>query len=71
MVQAPHAPPLILEATNRKTVGTGEVVLVHFTVVRAQATYPSIGPGKHRRPPDTEEANVAEDLVVVPKSALP
>ena len=71
MVQAPYAPPLIPEATNRKTVGTVVVVPVNIAVVVVQVTVPSIGAGKRRRPPETDEANVAEGPVAAPTAARP
>jgi len=72
MVQAPYAPPLIPEATNRKTVGTEVVeVPVNKAVAVVQETVQSNGTGKRRRPPVTVAANVAEDPVVVPKAARP
>ena len=72
MVQAPHAPPLIPEATNRKTVGTVEgVVPVNTAAGVDQVTEPRTGPGKRRRPPVTVAANVVEGPVVVPKAARP
>ena len=66
MVQAPHAPPLIPEATNRKTVGTVVGVPVEIAVVGVQETVPSKGTGKRRRPPATVEAKVEEVPVAVP-----
>ncbi len=78
MVQAPYAPPLIPEATNRKTVGTSAVVPGNVTVVIGKVTEPSIGSGKRRRPPVTEVANdevgpegEGPAVVVVPKAARP
>ena len=66
MVQSPYAPPLIPEATNRKTDGMAGVVPGNTAVEVVQGTVPSIGPGKRRRPPVPVEANVVEDPVGVP-----
>ena len=66
MVQAPHAPPLIPEATNRKTVGTIAAVPDDIAEVAVQVTAPSKGTGKRRRPPVTVAANVEEAPVVAP-----
>jgi hypothetical protein len=71
MVQSPYAPPLIPEATNRKTEGTAEVVPVRIDVVGVQESVPSIGPGKRRRPAVTPVANVDEVPVVEPSAARP
>jgi len=72
MFQAPYAPPLIPEATNRKTVGTGEVVPVNTAGADVvQATVPRTGSGKRRRPPESVGANVEEGPVVVPTAARP
>ena len=71
IVQAPHAPPLIPEATNRKTVGSVGVAPEHITEVIAQVTVPSIGTVKRRRPPVTEAANVVEFPEVAPTAARP
>ena len=72
MVQAPYAPPLIPEATNRKTEGTGEVVVpVNIAGGVVQDTVPSIGSGKRRRPPVTVAVIVGEGPFVVPKAARP
>ena len=71
MVQAPHAPPLIPEATNRKTVGTVVDAPVNAAVVEVQNTVPGIGSGKRRRPPETVEATAAEAPVAEPKAARP
>jgi len=71
MVQAPHAPPLIPEATNRKTVGTAAAAPVNRAVVVVQVTDPSIGSGKRRRPPVTVVANEDEVPVEAPKAARP
>ena len=66
MVQASLAPPLIPEATNRKTVGTVVVAPVNIAVVEVLGTAPSIDPVLQRRPPVTDVANVEEVPVVVP-----
>ena len=71
MVQAPYAPPLIPEATNRKTDRTAVEVPAAVTVVVVQGTAQSIGTGKRRRPTETVGANVVEDPVEVPKAAWP
>ena len=71
MVQAPYAPPLIPEATNRKTVGTVVVVPENIAVAVVQETVPSIGSGKRRRPPITDVANAVEGPAVDPKAARP
>ncbi len=57
MVQAPYAPPLIPEATNRKTAGMVGGVPVNIAGVVVEVTVPSIGSGKRRRPPETVVAN--------------
>jgi hypothetical protein len=66
MVQASLAPPLIPEATNRKTVGTVVVVPVDVAVVVVQVTVPGIGPRRGRRPPVTVVSKVVEVSIVVP-----
>ena len=66
MVQAPHAPPLIHEATNRKTECTAVVKPENGTVGGVQGTVPGTGPGERRRPPVTDDANAAEGPAVVP-----
>ena len=71
MIQAPYAPPLILEATNRKTVGTGVVDPVNIAVVAVQGPGPSTGSGKRRRPPVTDDANEEEVPVADPQAARP
>ncbi len=71
MVQAPYAPPLIPEATNRKTVGTAVVGPVNSAGGVAQVTDPNTGTGKRRRPPATIAANEVEVPEEVPKAARP
>ncbi len=72
MVQAPYAPPLIPEATNRTTVGTVAAVPGNIAGVEVQDTEPSIiGSVKRRRPPVTGVANAEEVPVVVPRAARP
>jgi hypothetical protein len=75
MVQAPYAPPLIPEASNRKTKSTEAVVAVvvpfNSAGVVVQVPAISIGAGKRRRPPATEVANAVEAPVEVPKAARP
>jgi len=66
MVQASLAPPLIPEATNRKTSGTVAVAPENIAEVVEQVTDPRIGSGKRRRPPVTAGANVGEDPKVGP-----
>ena len=61
MVQAPHAPPSIPEATNRKTVGTVVYAPVDCAEVELKFTVQGIiGPGKGQRPPVTVGAKVDE-----------
>ena len=71
MVQAPYAPPLIPEATNRKTVGTAAGMPVNITDVIVQGKDPSTGSVNRRRPPVTVAAIAAEDPVEEPKAARP
>ena len=71
MVQAPYAPPLIPEATNRKTVGTVVVVPDNIAVAEEQVTGISFGTEKRRRPPVTVVAKVVEASIVAPQAARP